>query len=138
MTGRAIIVHNLDHARAALAAAQDLGVPVTLATAPGASAYLGPAWLLQIAALARAEFPEVVCDLLLDCGERAGDVMAALREGVPCVVYDGPETAARKLEAIAEGHGAELVRNPPEALDLLHRADALKACREWLAGERPA
>ena len=38
MRGRAIIVHSLDHAKAALSAAAELGVPVTLLSAPGAAA----------------------------------------------------------------------------------------------------
>lgn len=138
MAGPCVIVHCLDHARAALAAAQDLGVPVTLASAPGASAYLGPAWLPQVAAEASEAFPDAAYDLLLDCGERAGDVMAALREGVPQVVYSGPEATAQKLESQAEGHGARLVRNRPAGHDLLDREDAFDACRQWLVGEGPA
>ena len=134
MTGRAIIVHSLEHARAALEAAQELDVAVTLATAADASAYLGPAWLPQAAALAGEEFPDADFDLLLDCGERAGDVMAALREGVPSVLFRGPEAVARKLESMAAGYGARLVRDMPECLDLLDRDDTLEACRDWLRG----
>ena len=134
MTGRAIIVHCLDHARVALAAAQELGVPVTLASAPGASAYLGPAWLPQVAALAGREFPDAGYSVLLDCGERAGDVMAALREGVACVAFSGPEPVARKLGSMAQGCGARLVSESPESLDLLDRDDTLEACRAWLKG----
>lgn len=137
MTGRIIIVHCLDHARAALAAAQELDVPVTLVTAPSASAYLGPAWLPQVAALASEGFPGAVYDLLLDCGERAGDVMAALREGLPCVLFSGPEPVARKLASMAEGQGAQLVRARPEGLDLSRHDATLEACRDWL-GEATA
>ena len=41
MNERPIIVHSLEDAEAALAAAADLGVPVTLRSAPGAARYLG-------------------------------------------------------------------------------------------------
>ncbi len=134
MTGRAIIVRTLDHARVALSAAQDLGVSVTLASAPAASAYLGPAWLPQVAALAAETYPEVRYTLLLDCGDRAGDVLAALRAGLPKVVFDGPEAVAGKLEAIAQDCGARLLRVRPPSLDLMVRDDALEACRDWLKG----
>ncbi|MDJ0611185.1 MAG: class II fructose-bisphosphate aldolase [Kiloniellales bacterium] len=134
MIGRVIIVHSLDHARAALGAARELGAPVTLATAPAASAYLGPAWLPEVAALAAEAVPDVDCSLLLDCGDRAGDVMAALRAGVSQVVFDGPEAVAAKLDAIAEDCGGRLLRVRPPSLDLMARDDALEACRDWLRG----
>ena len=41
MNERPIIVHSLEDAEAALAAAADLGVPVTLRSPPGAARYLG-------------------------------------------------------------------------------------------------
>ena len=135
MSGRAVIIHSLDHARAALAAARDIGVPVTLATAPAASAYLGPAWLPEVAALAGEAVPDVDCRLLLDCGDRAGDVMAALRTGLPCVRFDGPEAVAQKLAAIAEALGAALVRDMPPLLDLRSCDDPEAACRTWLGGQ---
>ena len=135
MSGRAVIIHSFDHARAAFAAARDLGVPVTLATAPGASAYLGPAWLPEVAALAGEAVPDVDCSLLLDCGDRAGDVMAALRTGLPQVVFDGPEAVAQKLAAIAEARGAALVRDMPPLLDLRGCDDPEVACRTWLGSQ---
>lgn len=134
MTGRCIIIHTLDHARAALSAARGLGVPVTLATASGASAYLGPGWLPQVAVLARQEFPETEADFILDCGERAGDVMAALRAGSRKLRFGGPDAVFEKLRQIAEAQDAEVIRDAPPALDLLDSDTPEKACRDWFAG----
>ncbi len=58
MTARAIVFHSLDHARAALAAAARLGVPVTLRSAPGAAAYAGAGYLKAIVDAAAAENPD--------------------------------------------------------------------------------
>ncbi len=41
MKNRPIIVHSLEDARAAVAVAAELGLAVTLRSAPGAEAYLG-------------------------------------------------------------------------------------------------
>ena len=42
MKDRPVIVHNLEDARTAVRVAAELGCPVTLWSAPGAAAYLGP------------------------------------------------------------------------------------------------
>jgi len=132
MAGRAIIIHSLEHARAALAAAAALEVPVTLASAPGASAYLGPAWFHEVVGLAIAEFPDVQADATIDCADRAGDVLAALRQGLPRVRFTGRKAVATKLAAIAEAQGAELVTGRFRALDLRGLTDPETACRAWL------
>jgi hypothetical protein len=131
--GGAVVVHSLEHARAAVAAAASLGVPVTLVSAPGAAAYVGAPWFREVVAAARAEHPEAAVDCILDCGARAGDVMAALRAGIPAVRFTGRKDVAAKLAAIAEGSGARLVTRRPRALDLLDEADPEAACRAWLA-----
>ncbi len=60
MLPRAVIVHNLAHTRAALAAASALEAPVTLMSAPGAAAYLGAGYFQAMIEEARAEFPSVL------------------------------------------------------------------------------
>ncbi len=54
---RAIVIHGLGHARAALAAAAALDVPVTLLSATGAASYAGAAWFQQVIALAAKDHP---------------------------------------------------------------------------------
>jgi hypothetical protein len=133
MADKAVIVHSLEHARAALAAAAELGVPVTLASAPGAAAYAGPGWFQEVVALAAAEVPQAACEAVIDCAERQGDVLLALRLGLKRVRFTGPKGAGQKLAAIAEQQGATLVTGRLEALDLSGPADPAGACRAWLA-----
>ncbi len=133
MAGRAVIIHSLDHARTALGAAADTGVPVTLASAPGAAAYVGPAWFREVVRIARSDFPQVEASAVIDCGGRAGDVMAALRLGLERVRFTGKKAVAEKLAAMAGELGAELVTGRLEALDLRGESDPAAACRAWLA-----
>ncbi len=130
------MVHSLEHARNALAAAADLGMPVTLASAPGAAGYAGPGWFVEMVAQARDEFPEVRAGALLDCGDKPGHVLAALRMGLTRVRFTGRKTVAGKLAAIAEAYGAELVTGRLDALDLRLATDPAAACRAWLENSR--
>jgi hypothetical protein len=130
--GPAIIVHSLDHARAALAAAAALGRPVTLLSAPGAAEYAGVAWFGKVVTLAAAEWPDAAYHGVIDCADRPGLVLAALRHGLTHVRFTGPKAAAEKLSAIAKEVGAELVIGRLNALDLRAEADPHAACRGWL------
>lgn len=128
-----IVVHDVAHARAALAAAAGRGVRVTLLSAPGAAAYAGPAWFREVVGAARAAHPQAEAAALLDCGARPGDVLAALRAGVEGVVFTGRADVADKLAALADAHGAAFHRARPPAHDLLDAGDPAAACRRWLA-----
>lgn len=131
--GPAIIVHTADHALAALAAAQSLGVEdVTLASAPGAAAYAGPQWFLEIVASAARDHGGVTVRGVLDCGDRPGTALAALRLGAKAISFKGK--AAPKLAAIARQSGARLYSGVGRrSLDLLNAADAHAACLDWFA-----
>ena len=129
---RAIIVHDLDHARAALAAAAECGRPVTLLSPPGAAGYAGAPWFLRVVALAADEHPEAEWDAVLDCADRPGHVLAALRQGAMAVRFTGSKATAGKLAAIAESYGARLESGRTRALDLRGEADPQSACRSWL------
>ncbi len=133
MAESAIIVHSLEHARAAVAAAAALNVPVTLASAPGAAAYLGPMWFAEVVGHAAAEHPDAQVSAILDCGAMPGLVLAALRQGIKRVRFTGRASTAAKLAAIAGGHGAEMVRGRLNGRDLLDSPDPAAACRRWLA-----
>lgn len=134
MAERVVIVHSLEQARAALAAAEALDLPLVLASPPGAAAYAGPAWFQQVIALAAAEFPTVKLQAVLDCGARPGDVLAALRQGIGRIRFTGPKAVAGKLAALAEAQGAELLTGRLRGLDLRGRKDPEAACRDWLGG----
>ena len=86
MNERPIIVHSLEDAEAALAAAADLGVPVTLRSAPGAARYLGATVFRDIAAQsgARVDFGDedsIEALDLLDLDDPEAAVRTWLREG---------------------------------------------------------
>jgi hypothetical protein len=128
----AVVVHDLSHAPAALRAARDAGRTVTLLSAEGASAHVGPGWFAELIDAARAEVPDAAFDAYLDCADRPGDVLAALRRGVPGVIFTGRADVADRLAALAEAHGTPFLRARPEALDLLDRPEPAAAVRAHL------
>ncbi len=128
----AFVIHRLAHATAALAAAAELGVPVTLISAPAAAAYTGPGWFRAVAEQACAAHPGVAVTAVLDCGDMAGHALAALREGVMAIRFAGD--TAGKIVDIAGQYGALVIAGRPEALDLAAVADRdrMAACTAWL------
>ena len=132
MAERPIIVHSLREARAAVAVAAELGVPVTLASAPEAAGYLGALWFRELIAMASAERPEAEVDAVLDCGDQPGHVMAALRQGLKRLHFSGPKSTAETLAALAGQYDAEIVTGALRAHDLLDQAEPEAACRRWL------
>jgi hypothetical protein len=112
----AFVIHGLGHAVAALAAAADAGRPIILLSAPHAGGYAGPGWFRELVAAAREAVPRAQCAALLDCGDEAGSVLAALRAGVEGVVFTGRGDVARRLTDIAARHGACLLTARPATL----------------------
>ena len=94
---------SLDEARALLAR----GV-TRLVSFPGAGASAGPGWFQEIVERLEAEHPGLAFEAVLDCGDEAGAVLAALRRGLRHVRFSGHPEAARRLGAIAEQLGAIL------------------------------
>jgi fructose/tagatose bisphosphate aldolase len=136
---RRIIVHSLEQARAALAAAAALGTAVTVESAAGAGAYAGPLWFKALIEEARREHPTVAVSAVLDCAEEAGTALAALRAGLERVRFTGPEETRRRLAEIAEARGAAVEGASSEpALDLLAASDPEAAARAFLAGNETA
>ncbi len=133
MTQRPIIVHSLAEARAAVAAAAELGVPVTLASAPDAAGYLGALWFRELVQMASAERPEVQVGALIDCGDQPGHVMAALRQGLKRIRFTGPKSTAETLGSLASRYDAEIVTGALRAHDLIDQAKPETACRRWLS-----
>lgn len=132
MSGKAVVVHDLDQARIALAAARATGQPVTLLSAPAAASAVGPAWFATLVRTARAEFPDVEASAILDCDRAAGRAMAAVQAGFNGIVFTGSEAVLMKLADIGETYRCTLYDHRPKALDLLGRADPQAACVAWL------
>ncbi len=129
-----IVVYASADACAALEAAADCGIAVTLVSPAGAAATGGPAWFRDVMVQARTAVPQAKFDGVLDCADNAGHALAAIRTGVAAICFDGPEEVAVKIADIAAQAGCSLVAiDYQRALDLDHCADAAAACRHWLA-----
>lgn len=126
---REIIIHSLAHAEAALAAAAARGVPVTLASAPGAARAVGPGWFKALIEQAQERHPTVEVTAILDCADEPGAVMAALRAGLKHLRFDGADEVRAKLAEM----GADFAPSADEVLDLLDIREPEAACAAFLA-----
>jgi hypothetical protein len=128
----AVVIHALADAEAALAAAAAEGSALALWSAVGAAAYLGPLYWQELERALAASHPESDFLAVLDCAERPGDALAALRQGLQHLCFTGGAEAAGKLDDIARAAGATLYRARPAcALDLRDVTDPERACRLW-------
>jgi fructose/tagatose bisphosphate aldolase len=132
MGGKPVVVHDLEQARIALAAARAVGKPITLLSAPAAASAVGPAWFATLVRTVRAEFPEIDVEAILDCDRAAGRAMAALQTGFNGIVFTGSETVLLKLADLGEDLRCTLYDARPKALDLLAQKDPAGSCRAWL------
>ena len=130
---KAVIVHGLDHACAAVA----VGRKVTLLSAPGAGLFAGCLWWRGLVDAARAAWPATEVQDVLDCADGSGAAMAALRSGV-CRLVLWPEAPGwRAVAAVAAGQGGLVLEEAPPALDLGQR-DALRRLQTWLLSDLTA
>jgi hypothetical protein len=113
-----VILHSLQQAEYAVAAAVADGKPITLLTAPGAAAYGGPGYYLAMVEAARARHPEAMVTAILDCGDDAALAQMAFSLGWRHVVLAGPAAVREKLQQIARHYGAVVMATPPKATDL--------------------
>jgi hypothetical protein len=132
-----IVVHSFEQARAAVAAAAELSVPVTLVSAAGAGGYAGPLWFKALIEAAQHGHPEAAVAAVLDCADEAGTALAALRAGVKQVRFTGPEPVRLRIAEIAAALGAAIESDPVAgALDLLDQRDPKGAALAFLAGNK--
>ena len=134
MKEKVVIVHGIEEARIALAAARALGRPLILASAPAAAGYAGPLWFRELLRRVRAEAEGVEVTGLLDCGDKPGLVLGALDQGLPLLRFSGPRRAAETLSEICQAQGVRLITTRLKALDLGAEEDPEGACRDWLSG----
>ena len=144
VAARAIVVHDAGHARAALAAAEALDVPVLLLSASGFAGYGGALLFCAIVEEARAHHPKARAAAMLDCADSPGHALAALRTGLKAIRLGGHAGARRRVADIARTLGAHVAARRPVALDLLGLDDPVAASRNWLGpkagkitGKRP-
>jgi len=129
---RQVVVHDRAQAEAALAAAAELGCEIWLRSAPDAAAYAGVGYLK---ALGDALGHQIV----VDCGDDAGLVMAALRTGCRRLAFSGPAALSERLADMAAQLGARYRHEEhADALCLSPEDDAWSCCRAWLIDHRQA
>ena len=109
MSDTRVIVADWRQAQEQLQTARQEGRAVFLCSPEGASSYLGAGFWKALQDKADAEFPDVTFTLAMDCAQRAGDVMAALRAGVRTIVFTGPDDVAAKLRDMAGQLGAAIL-----------------------------
>lgn len=131
---RAVRMYGLADARRAAEIANELGVAMTLFSAPDAGAHMGPAWFRNIVSQLERTFPDLDFEAVLDCGDTAGYALAALRAGVRTIRFSGNASTVRKIEDIAGTYGARLARRPTRILDPRADHDPDAALRKWLSG----
>ena len=103
--GKTVIFHDLGDALAALAAAREQNLAITLQTAPGAAAYAGVGYLMAVIEQAGGDKGAAI----IDCGEDANVALAALRTGWKKVLFSGRRDVRAKLAQIAKQQGAEVL-----------------------------
>ncbi len=129
-----IVVYALTDAYAALQAAAEQNIEVTLVSPAGAAGFAGPGWFRELVGQARNAMPDVAFDSVLDCANEAGIALAVIRDGIEAICFDGPNGVRSKIEDIAAQAGCALVNiDYQHALDLDQCTDAPTTCRKWLA-----
>jgi hypothetical protein len=134
-----VVVHTLAHAVGALQAAARFDQPLILASAPNAGIYAGPGWFGALVTAAREAVPRARFSALLDCGDRPGAVLAAIRAQTEAVIFTGGSDVAGRLADIASQHGVRLVIERPAAgFDLgedffASEATSARRCADFLA-----
>jgi hypothetical protein len=114
-----IVVHTLAHVVGALRAAGRIRYAVSLISAPDAGVYAGPGWFKALVEAARETVPVARFSAVLDCGDRPGAALAAIRTELEAVIFTGRADVAARLADIAHQHGVRLFTERPAAdLDL--------------------
>ncbi len=140
MNDRPIVIHSLEDAKTAIAVASQLGCPVTLQSAPGAAAYLGPQVFRDIIAEASVGQDDTAVRVVFDCGDDPGLALAALRHGLKAIRVDAPAETLEKIADIAAQTQAQVEpaqpdknRSRPVVLDILDLDDPQTAITSWLS-----
>jgi hypothetical protein len=131
---KAVVVHDLGQAVAALAAAAALKQPIAIWSAPDAACRAGVGWFAALARQARAIHPKAKATFILECGDRADLVQDAFRDGLADACFIGRPAVAARLADIARKSKARLHLKRPRALDLAQPRDIAAALEQLLGG----
>ncbi|MQP65576.1 hypothetical protein GE253_09480 [Niveispirillum sp. SYP-B3756] len=109
------------------------GRPLILASAPGIAGLAGAGWW---AALGKGLQQDGVL-LLLDAVDQMGQVLAALRAGVPAIAFAPPaampDDGIGRLLGLAAAHGATLYQRPAHAIEPCWIRNRDASLRQWLS-----
>ncbi len=126
-------VHNLEHARIAFKAAQELKIPVTLSTPPNALAYSSIDYFKEIFRIARCEYPDAQATCIIDCSGYPGMAMYALRQRISHVRYLDDNKYTQQLQSMAQQNGTVfLTESPDNIFNFLDQKNPREACHSWL------
>ncbi|MBK18706.1 MAG: hypothetical protein CMM52_07700 [Rhodospirillaceae bacterium] len=118
-----VTIHGIDHARAACEVAMSInrqdGFTLELWSARHGAGSLGPAWFDNIVRIIRSEYPDLNIVGVLDCGDAAGNALAALRQGVGCIYVSLKPTVTEKIKAIAGQSNGDVRTRRPKMPDLM-------------------
>ncbi|MGD9538001.1 MAG: hypothetical protein AB7X20_12515 [Alphaproteobacteria bacterium] len=83
---------------------------IALRSPPGAIHAHGLGYLMALFEEARRALPDAAFDAVIDCDDDAARAHRALASGVRLVAFRGHPAARRRLESVAAGLGATLLR----------------------------
>ena len=129
---KSVTVYGLEHAVSAARVAAEAGVAIYLISGEAAAAHAGPAWFRSLLEETRKQAPDADVEGALDCDDFTGYALAALREGLSTIIYDG--TANDAVDDIARQCDAKVLRSRSESLDAraTESAGSLEAAlRAW-------
>ena len=129
---KSVTVYGLEHAVSAARVAAEAGVAIYLISGEAAAAHAGPAWFRSLLEETRKQAPDADVEGALDCDDFTGYALAALREGLSTIIYDG--TANDAVDDIARQCDATVLRSRYESLDAraAESAGSLEAAlRAW-------
>ena len=130
---KSVKVYGLEHAVLAARVSAEVGVAIYLISGDAAAAHAGPAWFRSILEETRKQAPDADVEGALDCDDFTGYALAALREGLSTIIYDG--TANDAVDDIARQCDATVWRSRSESLDAraAESAGSLEAAlRAWV------
>ena len=102
---KSVTVYGLEHAVSAARVAAEAGVAIYLISGDAAAAHAGPAWFRSLLEETRKQAPDADVEGALDCDDFTGYALAALREGLSTIIYDG--TANDAVDDIARQCGCD-------------------------------
>lgn len=127
----AVIVRDPAQARRAVTVARRLARPVLLRNEPGAQAWLGPAYLLEMMRQAGADHS------LIDCGADAGTAMLALRVGWRDLHLSGVPDIVTRIAEMTQAVGGRFHAALPDAFDMGRPGPVDELLERWLLGTVP-